>query len=194
MSDSYYYYYSSPLREVPPGPQPAPQVVSASQHPAGVGTGIRRLAGRDQPTHQAGPAGLILPRGKVSPVVPKHNPATSHAYLDLGEGLGSPPGGRLVPPGQRGAEPLDLTEVDEEGALGPIHPEEGVARVRGPTGAHPLWRGPACTRGPAQSLVCPRGPLVCLSLGTPRSPRRGSLEPILKVQQGQKQRETGPGS
>lgn len=71
MSDSYYYYYSSPLREVPPGPQPAPQVVSASQHPAGVGMGTRRLAGQDQPTHQAEPTGLILPRGKVSPGVPQ---------------------------------------------------------------------------------------------------------------------------
>ena len=117
MSDSYYYYHSSPLREAPPGPQPAPQVVSALQHPAGVGASTCRPAGRDQPTHQAEPAGLILPGGKVFPAGPQARPGhqpladppTSLAYLDFGEGLGSPLGGRLVPPGQRGAEPLDLT-------------------------------------------------------------------------------------
>lgn len=203
MNDSYYYYYSSPLREVPPGPQPTPQVVSALQRPAGVGASTRRLAGRDQPTHQAEPAGLILPGGKVFPAVPQARPGhqpladppTFLAYLDFGEGLGSPLGGRLVPPGQRGAEPLDLTEVDEEGTLGAVHPEEGVARIRGPACTHPLRRGPAWAREPAPVPPVPSGPPCGMSLGTPRSPRRGSLGPILKVQQGQKQRrETGPGS
>lgn len=46
--------------------------------------------------------------------------------------------GCVVPPGQRGAEPLHLAQVDEEGAVGAVHPVEGVARVRGPAGAHPL--------------------------------------------------------
>ena len=126
---------------------------------------------------------------------PKHDPATSHAYLDLGEGLGSPPGGRLVPPGQRGAEPLDLTEVDEEGALGPVHPEEGVARVRGPAGAHPLWRGPACARGPVPVPRVPSGPPCVHVLGDPEAPQervpgahpKGAARP-------EAERETGPGS
>ena len=33
---------------------------------------------------------------------------TSHAYLDFGEGLGGHLGGCLIPPRQRGTEPLDL--------------------------------------------------------------------------------------
>lgn len=44
----------------------------------------------------------------------------------------------LVPPGQRGAEPLDFAQVDEEGAVRAVHAVESIAGVRGPTGAHPL--------------------------------------------------------
>lgn len=46
--------------------------------------------------------------------------------------------GCVVPPGQGGTEPLHLAQVDEEGAVGTVHSVEGVARVRGPAGAHPL--------------------------------------------------------
>lgn len=46
--------------------------------------------------------------------------------------------GSLVPPGQWGTEPLHLTQVDEEGAIGAVHTVKGVARVWGPTSAHPL--------------------------------------------------------
>lgn len=35
----------------------------------------------------------------------------------------------LVPPGQRGAEPLNLTKVDEEGAVGAVDAIKGIARV-----------------------------------------------------------------
>ena len=35
----------------------------------------------------------------------------------------------LVPPGQWGAEPLHLTQVDQEGAVGAVHVVEGIARV-----------------------------------------------------------------
>lgn len=70
-----------------------------------------------------------------------HEPTHSRAYLGLRDGLGGHLGSRLVPPGQRGAEPLDLAEVDEEGALGAVHSEEGVAGVRRPAGTHPLQRG-----------------------------------------------------
>lgn len=48
------------------------------------------------------------------------------------------PGHRVVPPGQGGTEPLDLAEVDEEGALGAVHTKESIAGVRGPAGPHPL--------------------------------------------------------
>lgn len=44
----------------------------------------------------------------------------------------------LVPPGQRGAEPFNFTQVYKEGAVGAIHTVEAVARVGGPTSAHPL--------------------------------------------------------
>lgn len=45
---------------------------------------------------------------------------------------------RPVSPGQGRAEPLDLAEVDEEGALGAIHAKKRIAGVRGPAGPHPL--------------------------------------------------------
>lgn len=70
-------------------------------------------------------------------------------YLCLGRRLQGG-GGGLVPPGQRGAEPLHLAQVDQEGAVGAVHAIEGVARVRGPTGAHPLQ-----VRPQKQSLVEP---------------------------------------
>jgi len=35
----------------------------------------------------------------------------------------------LIPPGQRGAEPLDFTKVDEERAVGAVYSIKGVARV-----------------------------------------------------------------
>lgn len=46
--------------------------------------------------------------------------------------------GRLVPPGQWGAEPLHLAQVNEEGAVGAVHAIEGIARVGGPASTHPL--------------------------------------------------------
>lgn len=48
--------------------------------------------------------------------------------------------GRLVPPGQGRAEPLNFTEVDEEGALGAIHAKKCIAGVGSPPGPHPLQR------------------------------------------------------
>lgn len=44
----------------------------------------------------------------------------------------------LIPPGQRGAEPLDFTKVDEERAVGAVYSIKGVARIRCPPGSHPL--------------------------------------------------------
>ena len=38
-------------------------------------------------------------------------------------------GAAVVPPGQRGAEPLHLAQVDKEGAVGAVHPVEGIAGV-----------------------------------------------------------------
>lgn len=46
--------------------------------------------------------------------------------------------GSMVPPGQRGAEPLDLAKVDEERAVRTVHSIKGIARVRRPPGSHPL--------------------------------------------------------
>lgn len=46
--------------------------------------------------------------------------------------------GRLVPPGQWGAEPLHLAQVNEEGAVGAVHTVEGIARIGGPASTHPL--------------------------------------------------------
>lgn len=58
-------------------------------------------------------------------------------YLFLGRRL---QGGcsSLVPPGQRGAEPLHLAQVDEKGAVRAVHAIKCIARVRGPTSTHPL--------------------------------------------------------
>lgn len=47
-------------------------------------------------------------------------------------------GAGVIPPGQRGAEPLHFAQVDQEGAIGTVHPIEGVARVWRPPGTHPL--------------------------------------------------------
>lgn len=58
-------------------------------------------------------------------------------HLSLGRGLQGRRG-RLVPPGQWGAEPLHFTQVDEEGAVRAVHAVIGIARVRGPAGTHPL--------------------------------------------------------
>jgi len=55
--------------------------------------------------------------------------------------------GRLVPPGQGRAEPLNFTEVDEEGALGAIHAKECIAGVGSPPGPHPLQRGKGTQMG-----------------------------------------------
>lgn len=44
----------------------------------------------------------------------------------------------VVPPGQWGAEPLHLTEVNEKGAVGAVHTVEGIAGVRCPACPHPL--------------------------------------------------------
>lgn len=46
--------------------------------------------------------------------------------------------GRLVPPGQWGAEPLHFAQVNEEGAVGAVHTVEGITRVGGPASTHPL--------------------------------------------------------
>lgn len=58
-------------------------------------------------------------------------------YLSLGWRLQGGCSG-LIPPGQRGAEPLHLAQVGEEGAIGAVHAVKGIARVRGPTSTHPL--------------------------------------------------------
>lgn len=65
-----------------------------------------------------------------------HRPLGALSLVDvLGAGLAAVV---VVPPGQRGAEPLHFTEVDKEGAVGAIDTIEGVARVRGPACSHPL--------------------------------------------------------
>lgn len=143
MSDSYYYHYSSPLRghlQGPSLPLKQPQLCSILQKSGRAPAGWR--AGSSPPTWQSWLAASCWP-------------THSHTYLDFGEGLAGSLGGRLVPPGQRGTEPLDLTEVDEEGTLGAVHPEEGIAGVRGPAGTHPLWRGPAWAKEPAPAPCAP---------------------------------------
>lgn len=50
-------------------------------------------------------------------------------------------GAAVVPPGQRGAEPLHFTQVDEEGAVRAINAIEGVARIGCPACTHPLKDG-----------------------------------------------------
>lgn len=62
---------------------------------------------------------------------------TKIRYLSLGRRLQGG-GRRLVPPGQRGAEPLHLAQVDEEGAIRTVHTVKSVARVGVPTSTHPL--------------------------------------------------------
>lgn len=117
-----------------------PQAGLALQRPQEVDGHSAGRAGTGPPTRQSWPPYCTRGERKSTrsrPPTP-HRPPTSQAYLDFGEGFGDRLGGRLVPPRQRGAEPLDLTEVDEEGALGAVHPKEGVARVRGPACAHPL--------------------------------------------------------
>jgi hypothetical protein len=123
-------------------------------------------------------AGTPIPPGKSQGLLPLSlsmsgmgrpaGPPTSKAYLDFWKGLGGHSGSCLVPPGQGWAEPLDLTEVDEEGTLGTIHPEEGIAGVRGPAGTHPLWRGPGLGMEPAPP---PRFPLHAIpgDLEVPRA-------------------------
>lgn len=48
--------------------------------------------------------------------------------------------GAMIPPGQGGAEPLNLAQVDEEGAIRAVHSVEAVTGVRGPSGSHPLGK------------------------------------------------------
>ena len=79
---------------------------------------------------------MFLPELAVSSCWIKAN-VTEVRYLCLGWRV---QGGRgsLVPPGQRGTEPLDFAQVDEEGAIRAVHTVKGVARVRGPSSTHPL--------------------------------------------------------
>lgn len=200
ISDSCYYYYSSPLRghlQAPTCSAKRPSLVASQRRQTDPGRLASCLPGRvgwDSPAHLAQPLSLIPPGQRFLPTVPEDvqpcrpltSPPTSQAHLDFGEGLGCPLGSRLVPPGQRGAEPLDLTEVDEEGAFGAVHPEEGVAGVGGPAGTHPLQRGPGWAGGCA-SPTNPRGlPCTCTP-GALRS-RMGPMRPTLLIQQGTGQR------
>lgn len=75
-------------------------------------------------------------------------------HLSLGGALLHDGRGGVVPPGQRGAEPLHLAQVDEEGAVRAVHPVEGVAGVRGPPGPHPLKQN-SVTRGQKQCQAMP---------------------------------------
>lgn len=97
--------------------------------------------------------------------------------------------GCLVPPGQRGAEPLDLTEVDEEGTLGAVHPKEGVAGVRGPAGSHPLQRGPAWTRAPVRPPHPRQAPTPCTG---PWGPRGYSGQNTQQGPESEKRHNQGP--
>lgn len=47
-------------------------------------------------------------------------------------------GTAVVPPDQRGTEPLHLTQVDQKGTVWTVHTVEGIAGVGGPTCTHPL--------------------------------------------------------
>lgn len=47
-------------------------------------------------------------------------------------------GAAVIPPDQRGAEPLHFTQVDEEGTVRTVHTVEGIARVGCPACTHPL--------------------------------------------------------
>lgn len=77
-----------------------------------------------------------LPPKPPGPAEARLGPPYLRPWRRWRRGLGHGP----VSPGQGGTEPLNLTEVDEEGALGAIHAKKGIAGVRGPAGPHPLQR------------------------------------------------------
>lgn len=73
-------------------------------------------------------ADTFAPKVFLSPTGVKEQLHQTALHLDPRERLCSGCG-CVVPPGQQGAEPLHLTQVDEKGAVGAVHSVEGVARV-----------------------------------------------------------------